>query len=132
MTNEKQVLRHLQGALEQIRDYRQDVRVTTSSYCKQYMRVMFPYSLQRDLNGEENFIVNREYKPLGLAGSEKYVEYREYPCKLSKIVADEIDIILGQKKIFFHDGNPPWSSQKNYKAYELKLLAIIAMLEKNV
>lgn len=75
-----------------------------------YLRTIMPYHIDRGL------IVNREYKPIGVACRYEYwIDYDQYG-QMHR-VANPCDDVF-----FYHDGNAPWISKRDLSDYMFRIL----------
>lgn len=124
--NDKQILRTIHGAIKEFGLS----KFSSSKTHKKLMRTYLPYCV---LPG--GFVVNREYKPLGVAGYSNYINYEDYPCKASNelimlmIKNCERAFTLDGKGIvaihFYSDSNAPYESKKNFAKYMKNLEGIM-------
>lgn len=137
MSNEKQLGRIIEGALEQLKIVHDSVAKRTSSeYCKHYIRVLLPYGIITFKDGN-SYMVNREYKPLGVGGYKDWVDYKDFQCEISNSTYEKIKTSraythCNEAGIFiYEDANSPWESQKFINSYMKKLNIILEILKQS-
>lgn len=136
--NNKQILRHITSSLDVIDRINQitlvkENRSPTSKgwwYKKHWIRIQLPY-----LVDENGYVLNRDYKPLGLVSGVDFdnVDYKDYPC-LSETNNDERFVYenIHGRKYLYTEGNQPYKSESDFKAYRERLELLIACLEENI
>lgn len=91
-------------------------RFRKSKCLETILRWNLPYAVHR--SGGQHAIVNREYKPMGFAGSRGYIPYGP----LIKVDGSYDNFY------FYNDGTRPWSSQRDYDNYMIKLKKFVEHL----
>lgn len=128
--NDKQILRTINGALDELGLS----KFSSSKLAVKLMRTYFPYCV---LPG--GFVVNREYKPLGVAGYDLCVNYEDYPCKASSdLVVRMLNVVQalhmsdngGVMSVhLYSDDSAPYKSKSNFEKYMAKLDEIMQMCD---
>lgn len=93
----------------------------------------FPYCLDRQPDGTYA-VLNRDYKPLGLATKE-HVQYADYPCLvklpgLTPAMAAQLSAKASpdtQRVYLYDDGCVPTDSQPKWDAYQRRLQLLAAL-----
>ena len=93
-------------------------RFRKSQGLESILRWNLPYGILRSRVEGQHVIVNREYKPMGFAGREHHTIYG-LPIK----VDGSYDNFY-----FYNDGTRPWSSQRDYDNYMIKLKKFVEHL----
>lgn len=93
-------------------------RFRKSKCLETILRWNLPYAIRRSGVEGQHAIVSREYKPMGFAGRGYWI-----PHVLPIKVDGSYDNFY-----FYNDGTRPWSSQRDYDNYMIKLKKIVEHL----
>lgn len=139
MAHEKQLLRTIDGALIHLFDKDLQVQISPSEYFKKYIRVLLPYAVTPFSNTGRMFLVNREYKPLGVGDFNEWVDYTEYQCSISDNsyqLISQLPLADGLKNaagiFLYQDSTCPWDSQQHMNHYLETLRQLQSILKANM
>lgn len=124
----------------------------SQSWAKAYIRTMFPYLTELgvntmtrsqavdgdafygptdpdfDLGPNQVLVLNREYKPLGVAAYKPDVTYSEWPCVVDLTEGSEFKRgACGTDRAhpLYQDCSTPWSSMSHWRTYAEQLAALL-------
>lgn len=130
--NDKQILRTIHGAIKEFGLS----KFSPSKTHKKLMRTYLPYCV---LPG--GFVVNREYKPIGVAGYSNYINYEDYPCKASNelvllFLRSGSDFLMSKDDgvsvvYLYSDESAPYESKRGFAKYMKNLEGIMQFCDIN-
>ncbi|WP_417761923.1 hypothetical protein [Shewanella sp.] len=139
MAHEKQLVRTIEGALIHLFDKDQQIQLSSSEYFRKYIRVLLPYAITPFSNTGRMFLVNREYKPLGIGDFNEWVDYTEYQCSISDQsyqLISQLPLPEGLKNasgiFLYQDATCPWDSQQHMNCYLKTLTQLLSILTANI
>lgn len=139
MAHEKQLVRTIEGALIHLFDKDRQIQVSSSEYFSKYIRVLLPYAVTPFSNTGRMFLVNREYKPLGVGDFNEWVDYTEYQCSISDssyTLIRQLPLTDGLKNaagiFLYQDSTCPWHSQQHMNNYLETLRQLLSILTANM
>ncbi|KFZ38792.1 hypothetical protein HR45_05110 [Shewanella mangrovi] len=139
MAHEKHLARTIDGALIHLLDKDNTIKISPSAYFKKYVRVLLPYAITPFSNTGRMFLVNREYKPLGIGDFNEWVDYTEYQCSLSQQSYEqlsELPLVDGLKNaagiFLYQDSTCPWDAQAHMDSYHQTLKQLVTILKSNI
>ncbi|MGZ5118893.1 MAG: hypothetical protein ACXWCY_26880 [Burkholderiales bacterium] len=101
-------------------------KVTPRGQIDQQMRRDLPYVIHKTSVEHTYILVNRDYKPIGSTASD-FVRYEDYPnCQLN-LTREQIERVVspGYTSGLFGDGDPPWASKSDARAYLARLQTLL-------
>lgn len=110
-------------------------KVHSSSIAYREMRSWLPYRVHETATPDKWILVNREYGPVGMLKTEKWLEYEDFTNVQILATNDEVAALshpnYKSSGGIFGDGSSPWVSRKDAQAYLDRLQVLHAFIDRN-
>lgn len=110
-------------------------KVHSSSLAYREMRSWLPYRIHETATPGKWILVNREYGPVGMLKTEKWLDYEDFTNAQIVAMNDEVVALSHPDHEssggIFGDGSSPWGSRKDAQMYLNRLQALRAFISRD-